>query len=210
MFGSDKARVGSKSSCTNRIVVIALAELGATQFVDFETTTLDAKIALQALHLDDSVRNALQLKIVGAAFGSAIVEQQHRTVTSGEVALERQYLTAILERVTGQHTKFGEGVEDHSLRVDDLDLLQDRGDGVSQFHFRWMEDGVLCFGTQILVRRNHLVDIDRCNIPPMRTRNLLQLNFRLGEGDIDPSVSDARPFQEELESQRCLPGTRVT
>src|ERR1700744_1637571 len=149
MFGSYKARVGSKSSCANRVVMIALAEVRATKFVDFEATTLDSEIALQALHLDDSVRNALQLQIVGAAFGSAIVEQQDGTVTSGEVALECQDLAAVLERIASQHTKFGERVEDHSLGIDDLDLLQDSGDGVSQFHLRRMEDGILRFGAQV-------------------------------------------------------------
>ena len=142
------------------VVVESLAVGGAAKLAHFQAAALDSEIALQTLHHDDAVRDALQLEIV-AAFGGPVVKQQDGAVSAGEVAFEGEDLAAVFQRVASEHAQLGQGVKDDALWPGLVHLVEDGGDGVGKLHLRRMEDGVLGFGAEVVLGRHHLEDHER-------------------------------------------------
>ena len=62
------------------------AKARSSQFSYFKPASFDAKLFFQALHDDDAVSDALELKIV--SLRRAIVQEHHGAIAAGEVALQ--------------------------------------------------------------------------------------------------------------------------
>src|SRR6202034_2050379 len=208
VFGGDEAREDAQAAATDDVVVKAFAKGGAAQFVNLDAAAPDAVVAADALHDDDAVSDALELEVV-VAVGGAVVEQEDGDVAAGEVTLEGEDLAAVLEGIAGEHTELGEGVEDETMGLDFVDLLEDRGDGVGELDFRGMEDGVLGLGPEVVVGRDDLEDFEPIERPAVRQANLPEFFGGFGEGDIEDTLAAANAFEEELEGQGGFAGTWI-
>src|SRR5262245_35957937 len=87
MFRCDKARLDGQSSGLQVVVVEAFPKRGAAKLANFNPAASNAIVSFDGLHPDNSMRDALELQIV-APFHRAIVEQKHRAVAAGEMALD--------------------------------------------------------------------------------------------------------------------------
>ena len=63
MLRGYESRIDDNPPGFDAVVVKAFAKFGAAQLTDFQAPALDAEVAVQALHHDDAVRDALELKI---------------------------------------------------------------------------------------------------------------------------------------------------
>src|ERR1041385_3435087 len=97
--------------------------------------------------------NALELEVV--TFSSAVVEQEHGAVSSGEIALQAQNLPTVTQRVPGQHAQLGKGIKNHARRLHFIHLLEHRAGSVSQFDLRRMKNRVLRVWPYVLLLRSN-------------------------------------------------------
>src|SRR6478735_7258648 len=101
MLRSHKPRIDFQSASLNGVIVEPFAELCASQLPHFQPAPLDSIFPFQAFQHDYAVRNALQLQVM--SFTSAIIQKQDSVVASGKVSLQTHDLTAITQRIAGQH-----------------------------------------------------------------------------------------------------------
>src|SRR5690242_10256693 len=97
MFGGDESREHIEPAATNRKIMKATAEGHATHLAHAQAAPLGAVLIDQLFEHHDSMRDALQMIVLGAA--RAIVEHQHRAVMPAEELLEREHLTTVTQRV---------------------------------------------------------------------------------------------------------------
>jgi hypothetical protein len=125
------------------------------------------------------------------------------------MAFEGEDLTAVFEGIAGQHAQLGEGIEDEALGADLIDLPEDAGNGVGEFDFRGMEDGVLRLRPEVVFGGNHLEDLEVFRVPAMRAGNLLELAAGLREGDIEGALVIADALEKELEGEGGFAGAGI-
>ena len=152
--------------------------------------------------------DALKLEVV-VVVGGAVIEEQDGDVAAGEVALEGKNLAAVLEGIAGEHAELGNGIEDEAVRLEFVHFGEDGGNGVGQLDFRGMEDGVLGFGPEVVVGRNHLEDFEAIEGPAVGESDLLELSGRFGEGDVENAFAEADAFEEELEGEGGFAGAWI-
>src|SRR5262249_11879926 len=133
----------------------------------------------------------------------------HRAIAAGEEMLEGENLPPVAQRALRQETQFRQAVEDDAAWIDLLDALEDELGRLAQFHLRRMEDGQLPLGIDRRFRRYQLKDVDAVERPAMASRHQLQLTLGLGQGDIENALSQAHAFEQELQRDRGLAGTRA-
>ncbi len=78
MLCGDEPGIDDELTGFDTVVMKAFAKFGAAQLTDFQTPALDAEVAVQALHHQDAVRDALELKVSPSC--GAVVEQEARCI----------------------------------------------------------------------------------------------------------------------------------
>src|SRR5690606_6741898 len=104
--------------------MISAAVRAPAHLLNPQATPLTAKLRRELLHLDHAVRQTLELPV---DLGRGLVaEQDDRRAAIHEDLLEHQQLTTKRQGIAGEQRELRERVEDHPLRLDALDLLDDR------------------------------------------------------------------------------------
>src|SRR6478752_705506 len=141
MFRSDEARIHFKAAPTNGIVVKTSAKVAAAELGHAQLAALQAVFRQCMLQQQGPMSDALNLPILLCA--GEIVKQKHRTFAAREKALQREYLTAISKRTSGEQSQFGKRVEHDASGPDAFDIGEDFLRRLAKFHFRWVKHGVL-------------------------------------------------------------------
>ncbi len=134
-----------------------------------------------------------------------IVQHEHGHAALSQQVLQRKQLATIAQRTLGKQTNFGKAIENHQVRIDALDLVQDQLGRFTKFQVRGIEDRLLLVRIEDALGRLHLEDrqfvADR---PSMRRCRMDQLIPRFRKGDIEGALFVFGPLQQELESDGCF------
>src|SRR5581483_5531650 len=102
---------------------------------------------------------------------------------SGKILFEGQDLATITQRISRQHSEFGQRVDHDSARVALLHLIEHGLGGVGKLYLGRMEDGVLTVRAETALFGQQFKNIYAVESPSMRLGDGMQ--FRLGLGQCD-------------------------
>ena len=206
MLGGDEARIDQDAAGLDAEVVIAVAEVEAADLHQLQAAARRAIERRVALQLHHSVRHTLQLQVIDLS--CAVVEEQHGDVAASEELLQRQDLLAVTEGALSQQTDLGERVEDDARRFEPVDLRQHGLDGLSQLHFRGIEDGGV-FLFQRLLANELLEHIHAGHVPVMGLGHGMQFVACLGQRQVKSALAAAHALEQKLQPQGGLPDPRI-
>src|SRR5262245_31320334 len=109
MLSRDEAGKGVESAAANHVVVETATKIAAAILGHLQPTAQCAEGRYEVLEEQRAVCDALHLQVM--RLGSEVVQEQHRALLSREVLLERQDLTAVPERVSGQQSQLRQRIE---------------------------------------------------------------------------------------------------
>jgi len=143
------------------------------------------------------------------AFGGQIVEQKHGIVPTVEIVLQRQDLPAVAQRVLRQQADLRHRIDDDAGRPRPFDGAEDQLRGFAKLEIRRVEKALLLVGIEQAFRRHDLEDLDRADIPAVRSSHGAQLVGSLGQGYIEDLLAFLDAFQQESHRYRCLARARA-
>jgi len=88
--------------------------------------------------------------------------------------------------------------------------IEDKLGGLAEFHFGGMEQRQLPLGIEARFGRDQLEDCKRVQRPAMPSSDQPQLRFAFGKRDIETLFASAGPFEQILERERRLAGSRLS
>jgi hypothetical protein len=185
--------------------VQAVTEIHPAELDDLQTPPRRSVVGRDPVQRDDTVREALELKVVAGR--GAIVEQECRA--RADAGLEVQELAPVSQRIPGEQAEFGDGVKDQSLRPGPLERGPHAVGHGGELGFRRMEDRPGALSRQRLLGRRELEDLDPLGRPAVRADHALELGARLRERDVHRPLAVRHSFQEKLERERGLADARI-
>ena len=118
--------------------MIAAPKFNSAHFRHAQPSPLRAIVERQLLQSDDTVHDAVELKIV--ALRRHVVDHQHRRMPCAQEVLQRENLSSIAQRVLCQQPHLGKRVDDDAHgRVDTLDLSAQQTHRLAKLDFRGAE-----------------------------------------------------------------------
>ena len=151
----------------------------AAKLEEPQPATVSAVLRSELLELENAMRDALELELVGRSGGEG-VEEQHRAIAFAEVLLERQDLSTVAQRVPCEQPHLGKRVEHDPQRLHPVHLREHRPGRLGQLHFGRVEEGVLRLGLEALLRALQIADRDAVERPAVALRDGAQLRLVLG------------------------------
>jgi len=117
--------------------VIATPKFDPAHLRYAQPSPLRAIVERQLLQSDDTVHDAVELKIV--ALRRHVVDHQHRRIPCAQEVLQRENLSSIAQRVLCQQPHLGKRVDDDARRVDTLDHSAQQTHRLAKLDFRGAE-----------------------------------------------------------------------
>src|ERR1700731_3552806 len=137
MVGRKQSWKDLQSASSNGVIVITAPKFNPAHLRHAQPSPLRAIIERQLLQSDDTVHDAVELKI--AALRRHVVDHQHRRVPRPQEVLQRENLSPITQRVLRQQPHLGKRVDDDARRVDALDLTAQQTHRLAKLDFRSAE-----------------------------------------------------------------------
>ena len=185
-------------------VVVPASKVETAELGDPQPSPLGAERGGELLEPDDTMRDAVQLEIVGLR--GPVIEEQHGAPPPDEELLQGQDLPAVAQRVSREQTNLGQGVEHHPHGVGPLHLTEHRARGLAELHLGGMEDGVLVVRVRRFGGRGQLVEGDVVERPAVRLGHRAKLVGAFRERHVQAGLTETGALEQELQRERRLPG----
>ncbi len=130
MLGGHQAREDDQTARPHGEVVVGAPEVGSPKLGHPEAATVRAVRTRALLEDDDPMSDALHLGVRRS--DHAIVEKQHRTVTTHEVLLQREDLPPETHRALCEQADLRQRVEHHASRLHPLHLREEHANDLLQ------------------------------------------------------------------------------